>query len=194
MTASSQVQPTIRTRRLELHHLSVYQMVTLYERPEDASIYEGQSFANPHRHLIDDSGPLKWRVPQVKSNPALNKWFLRWIVLKSTREIIGSTSFHGPPSAEGMIEIGLGFHPDFQGQGYGPEALVGMWSWAIEDTQVKRLRYTVSQSNTRSMKVIEKFGFDNVGVQIDDIDGPESIYEMSSWDFRRLFWIDWRGP
>jgi len=184
----------IRTRRLELHHLSVDQMISLYEHPEDTSIYEGASFTNPHRHLVDDSGPLKWRVPQVKSDPTLNKWFVRWVVLTDTREIIGSTSFHGPPSVDGMIEIGLGFHPAFQGQGFGPEALVGMWSWAVDDPGVQRLRYTVSQSNTRSVKVIEKFGFNNVGVQIDDIDGPESIYEMSSSDFRRLHWIEWRGP
>ena len=193
MPFSTQVQPTIRTQRLELYHLSVIQLVTLYESPDDNSIYDDQPFVNPHRVLVDDSGPLKWRVPQVKGDPSLNKWFVRWIVLTDTREIIGSTSFHGPPSIEGMIEIGLGFHPDFQGHGFGPEALIGMWSWATEDAQVKKLRYTVSQTNTRSVKVIQKFGFTEVGVQVDDIDGPESIFEMSSVEFRNLFSSDWRG-
>ena len=193
MPLSDQVQPIIRTQRLELHHLSVDQLVKLYESPHDASIYDNQPFDNPHRVLIDDSGPLKWRVPQVKVDPSLNKWFVRWIVLSRTREIIGSTSFHGPPSTDGVIEIGYGIHPDFQGQGFGPEALVGMWSWAIEDAHVKTLRYTVSQTNTRSLRVIQKFGFTNVGQQIDDVDGPELIFELSSIDFGRLFFIDWRG-
>ena len=193
MPLSDQVQPIIRTQRLELHHLSVDQLVKLYETPHDASINDNQPFDNPHRVLIDDSGPLKWRVPQVKVDPSLNKWFVRWIVLSHTREIIGSTSFHGPPSTDGMIEIGYGIHPDFQGQGFGPEALIGMWSWAIEDVHVKTLRYTVSQTNTRSLRVIQKFGFTNVGQQIDDVDGPELIFELSSIDFRRLFFIDWRG-
>ena len=193
MSLNDHVQPLIRTRRLELHHLSVDQLVTLYDSPLDASIYHDQPFTNPHRHLVDDSGPLKWRVPQVKVDPSLNKWFVRWIVLTHSREIIGSTSFHGPPNADGMIEIGFGIHPLFQGQGYGPEALIGMWSWAIGDADVKTLRYTVSQSNTRSMRVIEKFGFADVGVQVDAVDGPETIFEMSSTDFERLFSIDWRG-
>ena len=62
---------------------------------------------NTHRVLIDNSGPLGWRVPQVKVDPSVNKWFVRWIVLKETAEVIGSTSFHGVPDAEGMMEIGL---------------------------------------------------------------------------------------
>jgi|GEM_PF-6413293 len=43
------------------------------------------------------------------------------------------------------------------------------------------------------MRVIQKFGFSNVGERIDDVDGPESIFELSSIDFRRLFFIDWRS-
>ena len=193
MPLSDQVQPFIRTQRLELHHLSVDGLVKLYESPHDASIYDDQPFDNPHRVLVDDSGPLKWRVPQVKVDPSLNKWFVRWIVLSHTREIIGSTSFHGPPSTDGMIEIGFGIYPDFQGQGFGPEALIGMWSWAIGDAHVTTLRYTVSQTNTRSMRVIQKFGFAEVGLQIDDVDGPETIFEMSAIDFGRLFSIEWQG-
>ena len=192
MTRSDSRQPIIRTQRLELHHLCTGELVTLFEVPEDSSIYEGQPFTNPHRVLIDDSGPLRWRVPQVKSDRSLNKWFVRWIVLSQTREIIGSTSFHGPPSADGMIEIGLGIHPEFQGQGFGPESLIGMWSWATENIDVKRLRYTVSQSNTRSVRLIQKLGFSDVGVQIDDVDGLETIFEMSSAGFRDMFLIDWR--
>ena len=177
----------IATPRLELHHICVDDLMSLFDTPDDVSIYEGKPYANPHRILMDGSGPLRWRVPQVKSDPSVNKWFVRWMVEKETREIVGSTSFHGPPDEKGMMEIGLGVHADFQRRGYATEALTGMWSWVINQPGVELLRYTVDPNNEASVAVIKKFGFERVGQQIDPEDGPEDIYEMSANEFRRRF-------
>jgi RimJ/RimL family protein N-acetyltransferase len=179
-------QEVIDTPRLELHHLNVAELISLFETPEDPWIYEGKGFTNPHRELIDGSGPLAWRVPQVKVEPRLNKWFVRWMVLKENREIIGSTSFHGAPDEHGMIEIGLGVCPAFQRQGFAFEALAGMWGWVCAQEGVKTLRYTVSASNSASIALVKKFGFSHVGQQMDEIDGPEEIYELSAQEFKRL--------
>jgi RimJ/RimL family protein N-acetyltransferase len=121
----------------------------------------------------------------VKEDPQKNKWFVRFIVLASSREIIGSTSFHGAPDSSGMIEIGLGIEDAFQRQGIAKEALKGMWLWVCVFPEVKTLRYTVSPDNLASIKVIEYFGFKFKGQQIDEIDGPENIYEESADSFRR---------
>ena len=177
----------IATPRLELHHICVDDLLSLFVFPEDVSIYAGRPYINPHRILMDESGPLRWRVPQVKSDPSVNKWFVRWMVEKETREIVGSTSFHGPPDEKGMMEIGLGVHADFQRRGYATEALTGMWSWVVDQPDVELLRYTVDPNNEASVAVIKKFGFERVGQQIDPEDGPEDIYEMSANEFRRRF-------
>jgi RimJ/RimL family protein N-acetyltransferase len=124
-------------------------------------------------------------VPQVKVDPTLNKWFVRFIVLKESREIIGSTSFHGAPDSEGMIEIGLGIEPAFQGKGYAKESLQAMWSWAVNSPEVRTLRYTVSPDNLPSIAVIKYFDFDYKGQQMDDIDGPEDIYEINAVEFSK---------
>jgi RimJ/RimL family protein N-acetyltransferase len=179
-------EPVIDTPRLELHHLTVAELISLYENPEDSWIYEGKGFTNPHRELIDSSGPLAWRVPQVKIEPHLNKWFVRWMVLKESREIIGSTSFHGAPNEDGMIEIGLGVNPKFQRQGFAFEALAGMWSWVCSQEGVKTLRYTVSATNEASIALVNKFGFVHIGQQMDEIDGPEEIFELSATEFKIL--------
>nr|MBP7894204.1 GNAT family N-acetyltransferase [Candidatus Planktophila sp.] len=139
------------------------------------------------RNLIDFQGPLGWRVPQVKADPATNKWFVRWIVLKENREVIGSTSFHGTPDAQGMMEIGLGIETQYQNKGYAKEALLGMWRWVLTFPEVKTLRYTVSPENLPSIAVIKYFGFDFKGQQIDEEDGPEDIYEMD----REVFLKKW---
>ena len=177
----------ISTSRLELYHICVVDLLSLFEFPEDVSIYEGQPYRNSHRVLMDESGPLRWRVPQVKSNPSVNKWFVRWIVEKASREIVGSISFHGPPDDQGMMEIGLGVHPNFQRLGYATETLTGMWSWVVEQPGVQLLRYTVAPDNVASVALVKKFGFACVGQQIDPEDGPEDIYEMSANEFRRRF-------
>jgi RimJ/RimL family protein N-acetyltransferase len=109
------------------------------------------------------------------------------MVEKETREIIGSTSFHGPPDEQGMMEIGLGVHTDFQRRGYATEALTGMWLWVVDQPGVELLRYTVDPNNEASVAVIKKFGFERVGQQIDPEDGPEDIYELSANEFRRRF-------
>jgi [ribosomal protein S5]-alanine N-acetyltransferase len=174
----------IETERLSLYLIAPTELITLFEDPENLSIYAGKPFTNPHRVLIDDAGPLHWRVPQVKEDPSVNIWFVRWIVLRATNEIIGSMSFHGAPNHAGMIEIGLGIEPRFQNHGYATEALMGMWRWVVDQPGVQTLRYTVSATNKPSMRIIEKFGFMHVGQQMDEIDGPEEIFEMSTEEFR----------
>lgn len=176
-------EPVIISERLELHHISVGGIIELFESKSDKTAIAGRDFSNPQRNLIEDSGPLAWRVPQVKVDPKLNKWFVRFIVLKENREIIGSTSFHGAPDSEGMIEIGLEIEPAFQGKGYAKEALLLMWRWAVSFPEVRTLRYTVSPDNLPSIAVIKYFGFDFKGQQMDDMDGPEDIYEISAVEF-----------
>ncbi len=177
----------IQTERLDLHHIEADDLINLFEKRDDARALSGKAFTNPLRVLIDFQGPLAWRVPQVKNNPEVNKWFVRWAVLRSTQEVIGSTSFHGAPDSNGMMEIGLGVEETFQRQGIGREILQGMWGWVVTEPGVKTLRYTVSPTNTASIALINSFGFDYMGEQIDEVDGPESIYEMSADAYRKKF-------
>lgn len=177
-------QPIIITERLELHHIPAAGLISLFESKLDQLAIAGRDFTNPHKVLVDDEGPLAWRVPQVKEDPTTNKWFVRFIVLKESHEIIGSTSFHGVPDENGMIEIGIGLEEKFWGNGFAKEALLGMWGWVTEEPGVRVLRYTVSPSNIASVKIIKYFRFTYIGQQLDEIDGPEDIYEMSVAEFR----------
>jgi len=176
-------QPLISTPRLELHHIPVDGLISLFEEKSDALAIAGREFTNPHQNLVSESGPLRWRVPQVKADPTTNKWFVRFIVLKELKVVIGSTSFHGVPDENGMMEIGIGIEEQFWNNGYAKEALRGMWNWVCGEPGVTTLRYTVSPSNIASVKIIEGYGFTYLGQQIDEEDGPENIYEMSTKEF-----------
>ena len=176
-------ESVIETPRLELHHIAGDRLIHLFEKRDDAVALQGETFTNPLRVLIDFQGPLAWRVPQVKKDSSVNKWFVRWIVLKEKREVIGSISFHGAPDEVGMMEIGLGIESEYQNQGYAKEALLGMWRWVLNFPEVKTLRYTVSPENLPSIAVINYFGFEYKGQQMDENDGPENIYEMDRGSF-----------
>jgi RimJ/RimL family protein N-acetyltransferase len=173
----------IDTKRLELHHIPVAGLISLLEDKNDSLAIAGRSITNPYRNLIEDSGPLAWRVPQVKADQSTNKWFVRFIVLRESGEIIGSTSFHGVPDEAGMMEIGIGIEEQFWGQGFASEALLGMWRWVAAQPGISTLRYTVSPTNLASVRIINKFGFHHQGQQMDEIDGPEDIYEISVEEF-----------
>jgi ribosomal-protein-alanine N-acetyltransferase len=178
-------QPLIETERLELHHIPADGLISLFEEKSDEKAIAGRDFSNPHQVLVVEPGPLAWRVPQVKEDPATNQWFVRFIVLKDLKEVIGSTSFHGVPDEVGMVEIGLGIEEEFRNRGFAKESLIGMWRWVCSQPGVKTLRYTVSPTNLPSVKIIEGFGFTYLGQQMDEIDGPENIYEMSVEEFQR---------
>ncbi|MEI6108811.1 MAG: GNAT family N-acetyltransferase [Actinomycetes bacterium] len=175
----------IQTKQLGLHLIPVAELFMLHEDPDNKLLLVDRDFTNPYKELTHEhSGPLRWRVPQVKADPATNIWFIRWIVLRATKEVVGSISFHAPPDEVGMIEIGFGICEPCRNKGYGKEALLGMWTWVIDQPGVQTLRYTVSASNGPSMAIINSLGFEHVGQQIDVEDGPEEIYEMSADEFR----------
>lgn len=182
MSISSEL---IATPRLDLHLIPIPELLLLHEDPDNPSLLANRNFTNPHNELSHEhSGPLRWRVPQVKADPAVNIWFIRWIVLRETKEIVGSISFHAPPDDSGMIEIGFGISQACRNKGYGTEALLGMWTWVVAQAGVEILRYTVSASNLPSMAIISKFGFTHIGQQLDEEDGPEEIFEMTAADFK----------
>ena len=173
----------INSKNLELHLISVSELLALAANPADPIILDGKQFTNPYKVLTEGPSPVRYRAPQVIKDPDLNKWFIRWIVEKTSMEIVGSISFHGPPDESGMIEVGLGIAEEKQGLGYAKEALLAFWSWALEQENVKIFRYTVSPENFASIAVIKFFEFDYLGQQIDEEDGPEDIFEMSCETF-----------
>lgn len=177
----------IVTPRLELHYVTPAEYELLAVDRADPRLWVDRGFTNPHRHLVDDPGPLPYRIPRVRKDPDAAPYLLRLAVLQASKEIIGSAGFHLLPDADGMIEIGFGVEPAFRNQGYGKEILMGMWRWVIDQPGVQTLRYTVSPTNAPSQHIIRALGFAHMGVQQDEVDGPEDIFEMTVVEFRQRF-------
>lgn len=162
-----------------------YQLMKDFKAP--ANLWTDRGFKNSNRHLVDESGPLKYRMPRVSKDALFAPFALRLAVLKDSSEIIGSSGFHNYPDEKGMIEIGVEILPPFRRQGYALEILHGMWGWVMRKNGVKILRYTVSNRNAPSINLVNSLGFKKVGQQIDVEDGPEDIYEMSAIEYKSIF-------
>jgi ribosomal-protein-alanine N-acetyltransferase len=183
----------LRTARLDLHRISVPDLVRMFEAPGSPEPWAGKPYANPHRVLMDDLGPLPWRVPVVRRDPAQNRWFVRLIVRRDTGVVVGNIGFHGPPDERGMIEIGLEVTPSQRGRGFATEAVLGMWRWAVAQPGIAVLRWSVGPENDASIAIVESFGGRKVGEQMDEIDGRELVYELPAEEFR-LRWSMGPGP
>lgn len=177
----------IVTRRLELHWVTPAEYELLAVDRADARLWVDRGFSNPLGHLVADPGPLQHRIPRVRREPDAAPFLLRLAVHRDERIVIGSAGFHDLPNADGMIEIGFGIEPGFRNQGYGRELLHGMWSWVVQQPGVRVLRYTVGTGNAVSQHIVRGLGFAHQGVQIDDEDGPEDIFEMTVEEYLARF-------
>jgi RimJ/RimL family protein N-acetyltransferase len=174
----------IQTNRLLLYTVvpKEYEMLALDQA--DSKLWVDRGFSDPDKHFFSNQNPIKYRLPKVRHNPEYTKYLLRVAVLKDDPIIIASAGFHDAPNSDGMIEIGFGVDRNYQGKGYGQEILHGMWTWVVSDPLVKTLRYTVSPDNLISQHIIIKLGFEYKGQQMDEMDGPEDIYELSASDYK----------
>lgn len=161
-----------------LHLISRDQLIALGADQTREHALDDCIYANPFGILTHERIPHENRVRDVIANPDHMKWYYRLIIERDTTNIVGSISFHAAPDESGMIEVGLGIAEPAQGKGYAQSALRQMWDWAVTQPDVQLLRYTVSPDNAPSMAIIQKFGFPQIGEQIDEEDGLELIFEL----------------
>jgi RimJ/RimL family protein N-acetyltransferase len=170
---------TIETNRLYLHTVLPDEYPLLVQNLAHPNLWSNRGFTDPLKYFATNPNPIKYRGPRIATNPELAKYLLRVAVLKNEQVIIGSAGFHDGPDVDGMIEIGFGVDKKYQNNGYGTEILLGMWSWVVQDPQVRTLRFTVSPVNFISQHIIKKLDFEFMGQQFDWEDGVEDIYELT---------------
>lgn len=119
------------------------------------------------------------RARQVAGDPSAADWITR-VVLDAERGLaVGRGGFHGPPDADGMVEVGYAIDPRFRRQGYARAVLRALLAEAAAAPGVTTVRASVSPDNVASRDLVRSEGFVRVGEQIDDDDGLEIVYEMA---------------
>lgn len=130
-------------------------------------------------------GLLQLRLKDVEEDPGARPWLLRLIVLRgqATRTADGTTAvglvgFHGRPDGQGRAEVGYEVFEPFRRRGYAKEAVAGLLGWAARRHGVRTFLAAIGPDNEPSMRLALGMGFKQVGVQVDEADGLELVYEL----------------
>jgi ribosomal-protein-alanine N-acetyltransferase len=174
--------PPIPTARFELVSMSLLFMQLLLDR--DLAAAEAEIGAVVPRDMpdrLDDF--LQFRIADLSIDPEAQPWLGRAIVRTDpdgTRRIVGSCGFHAPPGPDGRVEVGYRVEPGYRRQGVASEVVRALFDWASEQG-VDRFRASVAPGNVPSLAIVDRLGFRQVGVQMDDIDGEELVFELDGW-------------
>ena len=175
--------PPIRTARFELVSMSLPFMQALHSHDlETAAAEIGATVPESFPDDLDNF--LQYRIADLTEDASAQPWLGRAIVLTDpdgTRHAIGSAGFHAPPDHDGRVEIGYRVEPAYRRQGVATEVVHALFDWAARQHGVTRFRASVSPNNVASLAIIRGLGFRQVGVQIDDIDGEELVFELDGW-------------
>ena len=121
-----------------------------------------------------------YRSTQLHTTPADAPWITRLIVDPVTGGSVGVAGFHGPPDENHMVEFGYRVEPVHRRQGFARASLETLLSVASEHPDVRIVRATISPDNTASRRLVDQYGFVEVGEQWDDDDGLEIIFEVDA--------------
>lgn len=124
-------------------------------------------------------GHLRYRLGMVRADPDALPWLTRLMVLREPLEAVGHIGFHEPPRpGRGWVEVGYTVFPEHRRRGYAEEAVRGLFDWAARERGVHRFRASVGPWNQPSLNLVRKLGFEQTGVQMDEIDGEELVFEV----------------
>ena len=118
----------------------------------------------PPEYLDDAS--LHFTLDRLAGGPGNFGWWLYFIVLKDgqqRRTLIGSGGYKGPPSDDGVVEVGYGIVSDHRRRGYAVEATRGLIAKAFVESKVNRVIAETLPELIPSIGVLTKCGFRLIG-------------------------------
>jgi RimJ/RimL family protein N-acetyltransferase len=129
--------------------------------------------------FLSDDVTWLWRLrrDQIARDPASAHWIVRAAVSVPGDVVIGAGGFHGPPDADGMVEIGYSTDPAHRRSGYARAMVTELLRWAAAEPSAVTVRASISPTNEASLATIAGFGFAHVGEQWDEDDGTELLFE-----------------
>ena len=113
-----------------------------------------------------------------EKHPQAQRWGALFFVEPNARALVGLGGFKGPPSADGVVEIGYAIAPAFQKQGLATDAVAQMLQRAFAEPVIQAVdAHTLGERNG-STRVLEKSGFEKIAEVVDPGEGVV-------WQWRR---------
>ena len=146
----------------------------------DLELAEARAGLRLGEHFVSDRARWLWRVRlnQIVEDPDNTHWMTRVLATDPADTVLGHGGFHGPPDAQGMVEVGYFVVPEHRRRGVARAMLRELVRRAEAAQDARIVRACISPRNAPSLATIAGFGFAKVGEQWDDEDGLEIIHEL----------------
>jgi RimJ/RimL family protein N-acetyltransferase len=128
------------------------------------------------QYLVEESWLWRIRLEQIGQDPASADWIARAAVAEPGEVVVGHGGFHGPPDADGIVEVAYSVDPAHRRQGYAKAMLRELLRRADADPRVGAVRASIRPDNVASRATIARFGFRKIGEQWDPEDGLEDVF------------------
>jgi [ribosomal protein S5]-alanine N-acetyltransferase len=154
------IQP-IHTERLVLIPFTLEAARALYAGDKAVLAYLGLQATPywPDQESMDTLPRIIKRLEEVKEPTGFESWM---IVLKRNNTVIGDAGFKGPPTTEGVVDIGYSIIEQEHQRGYGLETARALVGWAFLQPSVKAVTASCLLENAASIRILEKLGMEEL--------------------------------
>ena len=167
------------TPRVEILQLSPEALRGLADGDQAAAERSSPVPLSPYLAGPECRGVWEIRAVQTVEDPPSAAWVTGVVWDPERRLPVGRAGYHGPPDADGMVEVGYSIDPQYRRQGYARAALLALLARGAAEPDVRTVRATIAPDNAASRDLVLSEGFVEVGEQEDEEDGLEIIYEVA---------------
>lgn len=158
-TTVDQIFPPLTTARLELRLLSVADTDFVFRHFADPQVAQHLLDAPPLTDRTEAEAIIRsYSDPERKDR---NRWT---IALRPAGPVIGTCGFHRWDKDHHHAEVGYDLDPAYWGQGYMAEALHTALDCGFARMNLHRVDAMVYVENERSVRLLQKLGFQIEGV------------------------------
>ena len=160
--------PTLRTARLDLIAATPEHLRVELESPTLLGEALGAAIPADWPPGVYDRDAMEFfRNRMLELGERSHGWF-SWYAIRreeagAPRMLVGAVGYLGPPSDDGSVEIGYSIASEARGQGYATEIIGALVGRALLDPAVRRVLAEAHESNTPSVRALERHGFTRVG-------------------------------
>lgn len=159
--------PIIRTQRLDLVPATLALVEADLESPRDLARLLGAVVPAGWPPGEYDRSAMEFFRDRLAESPEAVGWYGWYVVCRPVESngavLVGTGGYHGPPGADGVVEIGYSIVPESRARGFATETVRALVAHAFSKPQVVRVAACTAAGNLASVRVLERCGFELVG-------------------------------
>jgi RimJ/RimL family protein N-acetyltransferase len=140
----------IATERLRLVPATSEQLQAALDGPDALATALGAEVPATWPPEFLDDAAFEFTLERLREDPRQADWWLHFI---------GSAGYKGPPSADGVVEVGYGIVRDQRRRGFASEAMRGLLGRAFDEPGVRTVIAETLPELVGSIGVLGKCGF-----------------------------------